>query len=110
MDSGLLQLGSCKSKAEACAIEALVSATTRLGIAEARKQSLESASKHGVAAQRIRALVSVVADLVSHGWRIELVGEDILAKLGNGNPEITSREYVRRIQLGQREHQLLKPS
>jgi hypothetical protein len=87
-----------------------MSGTARLGIAEARKQSLESASKHGVAAQRIRALVSVVADLVSHGWRIELVGEDILAKLGNGNPEITSREYVRRIQLGQREHQLLKPS
>jgi hypothetical protein len=110
MGTELLQLGSCKTKAEAHAIEAFLSSTATLGIAEARRQSLDMASERGIDAQRIRALVSVVADLVSHGWRIELAGEAILARLPDGDPEITSREHVRRIQLGQRERQLLKPS
>jgi uncharacterized protein DUF4338 len=110
MDSGFFQLGSCKSKAELNAIEALISAAAMRGVAAARKESLEAASNHGSDAQRIRALVSVIADLISHGWRIELAGKDILASVGAANLEESGREYVRRIQLGQREHQLQKHS
>jgi hypothetical protein len=110
MRSDLLQIGMCKSKAEAIAVEAFLSAMEKRGVAEARRESLESATRHGAAAQRTRALMSVVADLVSHGWRIELSGQTIFAELGGSNKQGSGRDYVRRIQLAQREHQLLKPS
>jgi hypothetical protein len=110
MDPTAFQIGSCKSKAEAAAVRALISAVACRGVDAARREVLSSAIKYGTDAQTIRALVSVVSDLISHQWRIELDGQDIFATVVPGDLGESRREYVRRIQLGQREQQLNKPS
>jgi hypothetical protein len=110
MSDALFQIGSAKSKAEAAALASLIAETTILGIAQAREEALSAASAHGKDAQRIRALISVAADLISHGWQLELIGTELLASTTGAGVAPSGREFVKRIQLGQREHQLNKQS
>jgi hypothetical protein len=106
----LFRIGSSTSEDEASAVRALIATAARRGIDAARKAALLSVSRHGAETQRIRALISVVADLISHGWDITLNGREMLATVPSEEFRGSGREYVRRIQLGQREHQLNKPS
>src|SRR5690348_11773183 len=101
MVKGFFKIGSCKSRIDAKVIRSFTSLAGKLGIETARQEALSRASDYGPEAQRIRALLSVVADLLSHGWHVELAGDDILAMEPGSDPTQNGREYTRRIQLGQ---------
>jgi hypothetical protein len=110
MGKTLLRIGTCKSRTEAAALKAFICAASSKGIAAARKASLSSSSEYGSDGQRVRALASVASDLLSHGWELKVAGGDIFAAVAPTEQEQSGRDYVRRIQLGQREQQLNKLS
>jgi hypothetical protein len=110
MDTIFFKLGACQTAKEAAVIGSLVAAAATSGVDAARQEALVSASRCGANAQHVRGLACVLADLISHGWRLEVIGKDILAYNKIEPAQDAGRDYVRQIQLGQREQQLRKPA
>ena len=110
MDRIFSTLGLCQTDKEAATISALITNASDHGVHAAREEALRAASKFGSHAQRVRALCCVIADLISHGWQFKVQGNEILATEENGSARIGGRDFVREIQLGQREQQLRKAS
>ena len=103
------KFGTLRDKTESAVLKAFVdgSATTELSVA--LKESQPGGQSSGDT-QRLRALLMVVADLSSHGWRFAIADQSLLASPGQLSADESRKEYVRRVQMGQREQQLLKPS
>jgi hypothetical protein len=110
MDTTFFKLGECRTAKEAAVIDSLVTTAAVNGVDAARQEALVSAARCGANAQHVRALAGVMADLISHGWRLEVIGNDILAYNKSEPAPDSGRDYVRQIQLGQREQQLRKPA
>lgn len=109
MEGNCFNLVECHSKAEIAAIRALLD-QRRSDSKSRRTAALAAASACGKDAQRARALVSVLSDLVEHGWRLRMDGSQIVVTDVTVADESSRREYVRGIQLAQREIQMRKPS
>jgi hypothetical protein len=108
MKSHFHKFGSCRDAEEASILQLVIG---REGtVSSAVNEALRLTHQRVVNAQRTRALVRVVADLISHGWQFKIVGRDILATNEGANEGEDRKEYVRRVQLAQREQQLYRPS
>ena len=110
MSSTLRKFGVCRNESEARIVAALIASAERVGVAKAADEALACAHKCGEQTQRLRTTIRVLADLISHGWQFKVTGLDIVATAEQGCESEPRRDYVRRVQLGQREQQLLKPS
>jgi len=109
MNSEFFKLATCQTDDETIALGTLLDSAARENIRTARSRAFDVAAK-GRFEQRSRALVSVVADLISHGWKLKLAGRDLLANDLCVPANSNRRESVRQVQMGQRDQQLRKAS
>ena len=107
MDKPFYKIGTCCSEREAAVVNGLVSSAVD-NLTAARDEALATASECGSDVQHARAMVSVLADLMRHGWSFRIEGLDLFVSDPGGALVDSGRERVRRIQLGQRELQLNK--
>jgi hypothetical protein len=109
MDSNL-QVGAGLSKQGLAIVRAFVKATTNGDVSTASREAAIAADACPDEAQRIRTLISVIGDLLAHGWKFSNAEGAITARLPLAVPLSSKKEGVRQVQLAQRERQLLKPS
>jgi len=91
-------------------VRSLLRTALQKEIRTARDHALELAANCGVNEQRSRAFVSVIADLIRHGWKLKLVKRELFANDLCALAADSRRESVRQVQLAQREQQLRKAS
>ena len=110
METIYSKIGTCRTAQEATAVLKLLRGAFNGNLAVGRAEALVAASACGAGAQHSRALIAVLADLISHGWQFKVDGKEIQACDPTTPSAESRREYVRQIQLGQREQQLRKAS
>lgn len=110
MDVIYLRIGLCRTAQEAAAVRKLLRGANNKKLAIGRVEALNSTTACGAGAQRARALIAVLADLISHGWKFKVKGTEIFGCDPTAPGVDSRREYVKQIQLGQREEQLRKVS
>jgi len=104
-----IKFATLRNKNEAAILQKLLDQGAESCLSVAVSEALKLADSLDDA-QRLRALLRVIADLVTHGWHFKIAARSLLASTEQAFPKGSRKAYVRRVQLGQREQQLLKPS
>lgn len=103
------KFASLRSESEAAVLQSLLDRGAKVDVSVALSEALKLADNFEDA-QRMRALSRVIGDLVAHGWRFKATDRLLLASTERVSTDETRKEFVQRVQLRQREQQLLKPS